>query len=79
MEDQRIAYRVGGALDYIKDGINGLFFDEQNDESLNNKIEYFENNINMFDPYKIRQSVEKFDSVFFKENIKSYIESLSKK
>ena len=32
----------------------------------------------MFDPYKIRQSVEKFDSVFFKENIKSYIESLSK-
>ena len=73
-----IAYKAGGALDYIEDGVNGLFFDEQNYESLNDKIEYFENNINKFDSYKIRSSVEKFDSEFFKKNIKSYIKSLSK-
>ena len=62
-----IAYKAGGALDYIEDGVNGLFFDEQNYESLNDKIEYFENNINKFDSYKIRRSVEKFDSEFFKK------------
>ena len=62
-----IAYKAGGALDYIEDGVNGLFFDEQNYESLNDKIEYFENNINKFDSYKIRSSVEKFDSEFFKK------------
>lgn len=33
-----IAFKKGGALDFIKDGINGIFFDEQTVKSLSKAI-----------------------------------------
>ena len=37
-----IAFRKGGALDSIKEGVTGMFFDEQTAESLAKAIEAFE-------------------------------------
>lgn len=37
-----IAYRAGGALDYVNEGDNGLFFDEQTIESLCGALREFE-------------------------------------
>jgi glycosyltransferase involved in cell wall biosynthesis len=37
-----IAYRKGGVLDSVKEGVTGLFFDEQTADSLSDAIERFE-------------------------------------
>ncbi len=66
-----IAYNKGGSLDTIIEGKTGLFFDEQNIESLNNAIDKFEKIT--FDSNKIRQQAEKFDIKKFKEKIESYV------
>jgi glycosyltransferase involved in cell wall biosynthesis len=39
-----IAYKDGGALDYVKEGKTGLFFDEQTVESLCQTISKFNSN-----------------------------------
>ena len=71
-----IAYKKGGAMDYLKEGINGLFFDEQSPESLNNKISEFEDRCEEFDPILVRGSVEKFDKKYFYNQIKDKIKDL---
>lgn len=53
-----IAYKKAGALEYIQDGVNGLFFNEQTVTQLQNAILRFEKL--EFNTQKIRQSVEKF-------------------
>lgn len=57
-----IAYKKAGALEYIKDGENGVFFDEQNEKSLQNGIERFEKlkKMGKFSPEIVKKSVEKF-------------------
>ena len=37
-----IAYRKGGALDSVKEGVTGIFFDEQTVESLIEAMDRFE-------------------------------------
>jgi glycosyltransferase involved in cell wall biosynthesis len=37
-----IAYRGGGALDTVKEGVTGIFFDEQTTDSLIKAMDYFE-------------------------------------
>ena len=71
-----IAYKKGGAMDYIKENINGLFFDDQSPESLNSKILEFENKYEEFDSKTIRDSVEKFDKDYFYKKIKAEISKL---
>ena len=36
-----IAYREGGALDFIKEGVSGIFFDKPNPDSLAHALETF--------------------------------------
>ena len=43
-----IAYKKGGALDYLKEDINGMFFNEQNSKSL---IKFFKANLTKFKLY----------------------------
>jgi len=71
-----IAYKKGGAMDYIDEGLNGLFFDTQSSESLNNKISEFEDSYTQFNPDAIRKSVEKFDKKYFYENFKVKVSNL---
>lgn len=67
-----IALNKGGSLDSMKEGITGLFFKEQNTESLIDAIKKFEKM--KFDSNAIRQHAEKFDVENFKQKIKDHIE-----
>ncbi|MBL8160202.1 glycosyltransferase [Candidatus Saccharibacteria bacterium] len=58
-----IAYKNGGALDYIQDGINGVFFESQTVDSLMAAIGRFEM-IN-FDPRTVSDSAERFSTARF--------------
>jgi len=53
-----IAYAVGGALESVQDGIGGIFFEEQSEESICNAVAKFEKM--EFDPLKIRERAEMF-------------------
>lgn len=58
-----IAYKAGGALDYIEEGKTGMFFDEQTPESLEQVLQKFkpENfNNNLIGKYAQNFSTEKF-------------------
>jgi glycosyltransferase involved in cell wall biosynthesis len=70
-----IAYAKGGALETVverEDLKTGIFFNEQNSQSLFDAIHKFE--ATSFDPMKIRNHALTFDRAIFKEKIKKYIE-----
>lgn len=67
-----IAYRGGGALETVIEGKTGLFFNEQDPQSIINIIKSFDENI--FDPVLIRGHAAKFDKEIFKKKIKSFID-----
>ena len=69
-----IAFKGGGALDYIKNDINGIFFHSQTSESLFESIIYFEKNIHLFNSKIIKESISKFSDSRFKERIKEFID-----
>lgn len=62
-----IAYKSGGALEYIQDGVNGVFFETQDVTSLEKAILRFEQE--SFDIKKIKNSVLKFSNEEFKKLI----------
>ncbi len=66
-----IAYRAGGALETVKNGETGAFFNEQTIKSLAETVERF--NPRHFDSRLIRLQALKFDKEVFKEKIKSLI------
>jgi glycosyltransferase involved in cell wall biosynthesis len=63
-----IAYKAGGALEYVEDGVNGVFFTEQTVESLKEGIINFEI-ISSWDTDKIKNSVKIFDEENFATKI----------
>ena len=67
-----IAYKKGGALDYIEDGKNGLFFDEQTANSLSLAIKKFDKE--KFSPAKISATALPFDAEIFKTKMKEFID-----
>jgi len=67
-----IAYRGGGALESVKEGKTGMFFDQQTPESLSEAVKKFKSA--EFDPRKIRQQALKFDKEIFKRKIKDFVE-----
>ncbi|MBQ9016870.1 glycosyltransferase [Candidatus Saccharibacteria bacterium] len=68
-----IAYRKGGALDYIKDGENGLFFESQTVASLARAIERFDTVKAKFSSAKISASALPFDTKIFRTKIQEFI------
>jgi len=71
-----IAYAKGGALESVidtKELSTGVFFYEQNVDSLSEALKEFENK--RFDPSVIRKHAEKFDLRVFEKKIRDYIES----
>ncbi len=69
-----IAYGKGGALETVRDGLSGVFFDEPTPESLNEAIGRFE--ATRFSAYDIRQYALKFDKRIFQEKFLKYVEGL---
>ncbi len=66
-----IAYKAGGALDYIKEGETGLFFAEQSTESLIQAIERFDSAA--FSPKTIQKYARQFAPDVFQKQIASFI------
>ena len=70
-----IAYKAGGALDYIQDGQNGLFFEHQTAESLSKALKEFGNQ--KFDSNTVAQSAKNFSPDFFDKKITDFIAGLN--
>jgi len=68
-----LAFRGGGALDYVKQGQTGLFFDEQTADSLAKVLRQFAKS--KFDSNKIAKSALAFDQATFDEKMKSFIKT----
>lgn len=67
-----IAFRGGGALEIVREGINGIFFDEQTADSIVGAVRSFRSD--NFDGNKIKDSVKSFDKEIFKKKIKEFVE-----
>lgn len=67
-----IAYRAGGALETVKEGITGEFFDQQTSESLKKVIEHFDTS--MYRSEVIREHALQYDKKIFQERIKNFVE-----
>lgn len=67
-----IAYRGGGALDYVKEGKTGLFFDEQSVGSLCSVLQQFDSS--QFNPATIQKEVDRFSIETFKKQMAAFIE-----
>jgi glycosyltransferase involved in cell wall biosynthesis len=66
-----IAYRAGGALETIIDGLTGIFFDQQTPEHLISAIEAFERQ--SFSPTVLRQHAEKFSTNVFRDKMTKFL------
>lgn len=75
-----IAYKKGGALETVIDGETGLFFEDQNVESLSSVVQKFytdiKNNKKIWDSQKIRDHSKKFSLENFMENIRKFIQDV---
>ena len=67
-----IAYGAGGALDYIKDGKNGILFEKQTIDALAVAILEFEKK--KFDRVKISESVREVSVSRFDREIKEFVD-----
>jgi glycosyltransferase involved in cell wall biosynthesis len=68
-----IAYRRGGALDTVVDGVTGLFFDEPTPESLTAAIRRFEAERGRFDAARIVEHARGFDRARFLERFAAVV------
>ncbi len=68
-----IAYRAGGATETVVENKTGVFFDEQEPESLMAAIEDFERR--SWDPNAIRRHAERFGREVFASSIVQFVES----
>lgn len=66
-----VAYKGGGALDYVKDGETGILFEEQSVESLKAVLKKFESA--KFDRKKISEFSENFSTKKFKKDFMAFI------
>jgi glycosyltransferase involved in cell wall biosynthesis len=70
-----IAYRAGGALETVEEGITGLFFDEPNAQSLQQAILTFEEK--SFAPAACRARAEQFAQEKFLDGLKKAVMNVS--
>jgi len=66
-----IAHKKGGALETVKENVNGIFFSQQTAESLIEAIKKFQTT--RFSCQKIIKSVQKFDESNFKKQIETFV------
>jgi glycosyltransferase involved in cell wall biosynthesis len=59
-----VAFRAGGALDTVEDGVSGVLFDEQTPAALAAAIERAETIV--FDPVAVRANAERFSASVFR-------------
>lgn len=72
-----IAYRAGGALDYVVEGKSGLFFDQQTSESLRKALSEF--SADSFDKTTIKNIAKNFGEEVFRSKISELIDDAGTK
>ncbi len=70
-----IAFGKGGALETVKEGVSGLFFSEQTQESLCAAIEQFEKEESAFDAKQIRAHALQFSRERFDLEYQLFVET----
>jgi len=68
-----IAYKAGGALDYVKPGVTGEFFAEQTASSLISALKQFDST--KYDHTVIRQSAQQLSAEHFRRNMRDFLNS----
>jgi glycosyltransferase involved in cell wall biosynthesis len=68
-----IAFRGGDIVEHVREGIEGIFFDEQTSDSLIGALKKFD--FQKFDPQRIRERALPFDREIFKGRIRDYVEN----
>lgn len=68
-----LAFKAGGALETVIDGVSGLFFDEQTSDSLIEVVQRFESIEITFDALRIAEHSHLFDKEIFKQKIYDFI------
>ncbi len=71
-----IAFHAGGALESVREGETGVFFNEPTAESLERALREFDPNT--FDSDKIKEHARTFDKEVFKTRIKEFVEEAYK-
>lgn len=66
-----IAYKAGGALDYVKEKETGAFFDQQTPQSLEKVLTNFD--ASKFDHNEISKNAEEFSVENFHKNIQEFL------
>lgn len=66
-----LAFAAGGALETVRDGITGSFFNEQSWNAILDKVLRFDPA--MFDPQKIREQALVYDAANFKKQIAEFV------
>ncbi len=61
-----VAFKRGGVTETVRDGQDGIFFDQPTSESLNSTLDRFEQ-LPDFDPNSLRRRAENFNFEHFKE------------
>lgn len=69
-----VAYKAGGALDYIIDGKNGRFFDKPTVSSLCNAIQKFEKE--KYSPEKVKETAKPFKTNEFQVSFLRFIKTI---
>lgn len=69
-----IAYRAGGALEYVEEGKTGLFFDKQTASSLEQALRRFDSK--QFKPAAIQAKARQFSPESFRRNMNSFLEKV---
>ncbi len=68
-----LALKHGGALEYIKEGVNGIFFEDSHEAVLANGARILKEQINDFNPSIIKQSVAHFGEERFKKEFREAV------
>jgi glycosyltransferase involved in cell wall biosynthesis len=68
-----IAYAAGGALETIRNGVNGIFFYEQTAVSLIEAVKNFMRDENIFISDKIRENALVFGKEHFKKSLNEFV------
>jgi len=67
-----IAYRAGGSLDTVVEGVTGEFFDKQTVKGLVEKLKGF--NYKIYNPSAIKEQADKFSNQAFRSRVEEIIE-----
>lgn len=70
-----IAYKQGGAVESVREGLSGLFFEEPSADSLIEAIERFDRTEQSFQPERIRSWAEQFGETRFTNAMREIIDS----